>query len=1448
MGFSALFIRSFSRSAKVAMLLFTTTAYAGPAALPDCSQGTVIFADNATITRPQVSLQPGVLFSDGGQFQEHPVGVPCDPGKFLGPFEVDAGGELVVHLNGAPGIIPVWSLRNLGVGIAVRFEPRVGQGFGPANEIARIVLGAEETETEGGGVWHGPGRITVLVSAPTGAGALSGSCFEQSYSAVGEIVAVEQTMPLRAGIDVSLGDSLATGAAGRIIIRAGINTVLDLGQRTNVTYADGPTVVRSQPADIATARLADDREAWADVVAGVMDKFQEMGYPQPIQPDLSHYMGFLGSPALWMLYQRFGTMTDQCKAAVYAKLYLDAQLDESSIRTGLAYSLETMAAIYLPNNWKIVGWLSKKALRFSIPGIGYVEAAQTAISFIGVLDKYSSHLGVEEAAQVRLEIYERSMRENWDAERVASERRQRFDETRALSAQLNALSVIRESDVAILMSELEQKLAQTEATLTRRLREINADEAVNSETARRINWLERHPDYGNPDVYFPPGVIVQGRITKEEMRQIYISEASGSYDRARNGVRAAAWAEENAARGLFNITARWIEWEYNRQAVKRVHRIEQLRTEEQTLKDFIVPIVTDNCASLRNTAPEKPSCPPLQTRLLGGIIRYTNPPLPGVLQGIVPEGNPVDNPYDPLLGGDILSISVDDLLARPHGTDWEVEKNEAGSMIRVFDGEVLVHRSDENRILLEAGQELSVASGVITDLPEGAGVPLELHGLPVSLWPMDPDQSAPYGPVPLLLEDGRPANGWVWQDPGEDVQILAGDAPGEVVISVPDGNDLWQHRADAPRLLRKVTGDFDLELGLNLSLPEGANHLAFSGFLLYAPGSQIGYLAEQADAPTAPGADIRQMGGGWTRFEHVSSLPVWSENKGFTPPDDANVQLRFSRRGDLFFSQWSLDGEIWTLSTRERIALPETIWTGMGFKRLAHDGHPDANAVNTLTNMVLTSAAPGTILSEPMLLVQAAGRVMPLFDGWQLAHDPETPSTLALTMSRPIEDDFDVVLRVDMAGFTAAAGQGVAVSLYAAGITTHDWAYVALSAGTTYGGRYQTDQNVDGRANRYEWTDTADDAGWLRMIRKDGINRASYWEMGRWVEMDTYQTRQEAPLFIGVKSWTNWGSSTVGSAFLPEVMIERLVLGDAAGGEYDPQGYSMLSEVQAPALELPEGVVARLYTAPHNVQSPFFDDDGNIYLLPLDQHVKLLIRLDPDGVSTLAGEGVVYAGRNRKRGLWLDGALLISVDSWGDGGNTLGGLYRVAADGGAIQVPLTPALGGLSCLKQMPDGSLIMCDFEHDGLWQVQATGGEITNLMAPTLHCPQDAAISETSGTVYVVNNGASYSCYGPPGLFRLLENGTPELIIAPTGEAELGGLVWVSGGMFGEGLVLVDPRSGTLLRPGAQEGTPVTLLENLTHPGDLAADPQGKTFAIILNGQQVLVLTLTDPEAGAE
>ncbi|NQT85729.1 hypothetical protein HQ560_03135, partial [bacterium] len=302
----------------------------------------------------------------------------------------------------------------------------------------------------------------------------------------------------------------------------------------------------------------------------------------------------------------------------------------------------------------------------------------------------------------------------------------------------------------------------------------------------------------------------------------------------------------------------------------------------------------------------------------------------------------------------------------PRGTDYEVEHLGERCRIRVFEGAVSVADGKGQTVEVKAGQVIELPGGQPTAFDAKADKGMQVYGLPIDDVPLDDDVAEPAGTTPCAFADGKLTGGWQWQDPDADATVESPE-PGTLKVTVPDGNNLWKTDTTAPRLLHKVTGDFDLECELFQTCK--GMHLAFSEFLLFSPGSYAGQLAGHTDGGLA--AHYCRLGGGWTRLQNMNKLRLFLRKFRDCPNAPAHpVRVRMTRRGDMWSTYWSLDGKAWNLSSRDVKELPDTLWAGMLFLRVAVDRLTKEPAVSTLRNLTLTSEN----LSEPGWdFVQAAG-------------------------------------------------------------------------------------------------------------------------------------------------------------------------------------------------------------------------------------------------------------------------------------------------------------------------------------------------------------------------------------------------------------------------------------------------------------------------------------------
>ena len=274
-------------------------------------------------------------------------------------------------------------------------------------------------------------------------------------------------------------------------------------------------------------------------------------------------------------------------------------------------------------------------------------------------------------------------------------------------------------------------------------------------------------------------------------------------------------------------------------------------------------------------------------------------------------------------------------------------------------GEVNVAVVSGQVTLVDAtGTEKQVSQGQQTQFPSGESSTYDLAGddggatggIPLRQVLVDNELPAAYDIYePFFADDQIPAD-WVLEDPKQDTLIKTPD-PSSVVLTVPDGNDLWSDRADAPRLLHRATGDFDLQG--EMLLQTKATNLVYAQFALKAPGTMIGALKDQMGGGTGV-ADYLLLPSSWYAADGQNRIGclIWEERVCPEGPTDF-LHVRLTRRGDVFTTYTSLDGEHWNLHSQQTLALPETLWAGWLVKRMAYDNLTEEPAVVTLRNIRL---------------------------------------------------------------------------------------------------------------------------------------------------------------------------------------------------------------------------------------------------------------------------------------------------------------------------------------------------------------------------------------------------------------------------------------------------------------------------------------------------------------
>jgi len=145
---------------------------------------------------------------------------------------------------------------------------------------------------------------------------------------------------------------------------------------------------------------------------------------------------------------------------------------------------------------------------------------------------------------------------------------------------------------------------------------------------------------------------------------------------------------------------------------------------------------------------------------------------------------------------------------------------------------------------------------------------------------------------------------WTWIDPGSDANYGLGVRPGFLRISTPSNNDLIQgNNYDAPRLLRWVSGDFDIRTLVEIS---PTNNYEGAGILIWQDDNnflrlEYGYGGLSA-AESAHGIVFDRQANG--KFEAV--VPIKD-----VPTTVTQVELRVQRAGNQFTTYWRKPDGFW---------------------------------------------------------------------------------------------------------------------------------------------------------------------------------------------------------------------------------------------------------------------------------------------------------------------------------------------------------------------------------------------------------------------------------------------------------------------------------------------------------------------------------------------------------
>ena len=795
-----------------------------------------------------------------------------------------------------------------------------------------------------------------------------------------------------------------------------------------------------------------------------------------------------------------------------------------------------------------------------------------------------------------------------------------------------------------------------------------------------------------------------------------------------------------------------------------------------------------------------------------------------------------------------LEVQLGNAVARPVGTEllagWA---DEAGSLA-VVDGAVTLTDAAGTETQVSAGQQVDLPSGALTpyDLSQDDGGPVD--GLRLRDLLLDDTTPQPCGEVTAAFGDDRIPADWVWQDPGQDAHFET-PAAGTLRVTVPDGNELWGGWSDAPRLLHRVTGDFDLQG--ELFLESQSTDLAASEFVLFAPAAGLGSQARQMLAEGFV-ADYRIVGGGWLRQQGLNKLQGL-ETRLRDGPDapDHPVRLRLTRRGDLWKTYWSLDGQEWTLSGRQRIEAPNTLWVGWVFKRMAYDGLVSEPAITTLSGVRLTSAARDTVSQSGWDLDGWQGRAFLDGDAIELELDGSRLASVRAFARQPLAGDFDVVARFETQNWQQHPGEARQLMLEALSGDDDFWMTTGQGSGhasLAYVGPVQhldwpfqvaTDWQLNGGWGRWQSVVMPEGPGWLRLARYGGQFETYVWSDCEWLRLDRFTDVYTGPVMIALEASNLWEAQS-NAALTARVSLEQFSVGEPAGAPvWAPEPCSLLAAVDPPPqLVFPAGLEASMFQAPYALGSLFTGNDGTVYLFSSQPDKQKLMVVDRRGQARTFAESEALAGVNGKGGVWLGQSVLMTIDYAPDGGNPLGGLFQLWPGGAFREWKTATIHGGLSDIIAAPGKGWYFADFENDNIWHLTAEGAPETPVITQG-DVPGGLVVLAYDArrkALYALNRSAEWPWGGTAGVYQINEAGEAVLLARPAeGTPNFGGMAFSPGLDFDEGLYVSDPEGGSILQV-APGGSLVPVVTGLPKPGALRFDPATGALWVVCDATYVL------------
>ncbi|PQO26396.1 hypothetical protein C5Y96_20405 [Blastopirellula marina] len=769
-------------------------------------------------------------------------------------------------------------------------------------------------------------------------------------------------------------------------------------------------------------------------------------------------------------------------------------------------------------------------------------------------------------------------------------------------------------------------------------------------------------------------------------------------------------------------------------------------------------------------------------------------------------------------------------VVHPVGTDFELEHRGESALIRVYSGSVEISGSGQHK--LSAGEEIVLPAGEPVAFDTSIDPGLLYAGVPALEIPVFQTVDQPDGTWKGRFDGETWGDGWLWQDPDQDVQVES-LAEGVATITVPNGNEFWQNTSTAPRLLHPVTGDFQLDAELEVHC-EGLN-FAIAEFLLYSPTSLQGWHAEQmASGPTA---DYRLLGGGWMQSNNDKRLPLFGRtlDKSAKAPDNGRIFMRLTREGNVWQTSWSEDGRHWNLAGREVFDTHPMVWAGLTLKRVANDGLVNEPLVCKLHRLELRSGSvPGV---SPWLPVAYSGTIEPKEDEVALSLDGSELGEALAYYRQPLVGNTEVVVCYDIGTWNHQPGQARAFSIGLDAMDQSNQAYVGFFRNDgKVGPMVRSDLMVNRGWNNFREraVDPFPDQGWLRLIRRGPAIETSLWREGQWEPVGSYEQAFDQPVYLYAFIGNN-AQATVSTELHATVRIERICdgLSATAAPEFVPDSPDVFIETEeAKPIKAPQDIAVRQWRSPFPIGGLFTDSQGNAYVFSATRDRSKLVQVAPSGPSSLVLEAPVLAGLNRKAGMFdPNGMLMVSVDFWPEGGNLFGGVYP-ASDNEEPQLWNEKVnFGDITDLCWIEEFGWLLTDTNRRNVFRVASNKDEPVPLIqdGPPPIVPMEMAWDAESQTLFVLDQKSM-----PPtaelGSTILAIRESRSEVLFETGKGRwLKSIAFSSGGTFPRGLYALDSEGHFTAILGSQE---LGILSGLTHLERIKFAPTGQLW--LTGGQE--------------